>query len=160
MSRRYQGGFAYIAAIVLLVVMAALAASMLRLNSVSQSTANQDLLAIRAGQAARAGIEWGLFQLRSGSCNGAQRNLSDFHAQTGFIVSVVCRRAGPYNEGEIVPEGASAPVPLVKFIYRIEATACNAGSSCPNNDQVGNDDYVERRRVVTACLTAANADCY
>ncbi|MEO7576899.1 MAG: MSHA biogenesis protein MshP [Massilia sp.] len=151
--RHQQRGFAYIAAIVLLVVMAALATAMVRLNTVQQNTSNQDLLGVRASQAARAGVEWGLYQLRSGGCQDS-RDLSDFSAASGFTVTVACTFI-EYREGESTPG-----VPLVKRIYRIDAVACNLGASCPDNTKSSQPDYVERRRVATACMTEAKGDCY
>lgn len=153
-SMRRQRGFAYIAAIVLLVVMATMATAMVRLNAVQQTSANQDVLGSRASAAARAGVEWGLFQLRGGTCNSAGQSLTDFTSATGFVVTVKCNVSGPYNEG-----GTSAG-PTKKYLYQIDAVACNVGAACPNDAQVTNVDYVERRRVATACLTAARDDCY
>lgn len=148
---RHAHGFAYIAAVVLLVVMATLATAMLRLNTVQQHGSNQDLMGIRASQAARAGIELGLYQLKSGTCSASQ-TIADFYATTGFRVTVLCT-FDSFNEGESAPG-----TPLVKQIYRIDAVACNLGTSCPNA-QSSNVDYVERRRVASVCLTAAGGDC-
>ena len=154
-TMRFQRGFAYIAAIVLLVVMATFATAMVRLNAVQQSSANQDVLGSRASAAARAGVEWGLYQLKGGVCNASGQNLTDFKTQSGFVVTVKCNVNGPYYEG-----ASATNVAYVKYLYQIDAIACNVGSSCPNDAQVANVDYVERRRVATACLTDARADCY
>lgn len=54
---RPQSGFAYIAAIVFLVVVAGIAVALLQLTNTQQTTVNQALLGARAGLAARAGIE-------------------------------------------------------------------------------------------------------
>lgn len=151
--RHAQRGFAYIAAIVLLVVMATLATAMVKLNTVQQGGSNQDLLGVRASQAARAGVEWGLYQLRAGTCNDI-RDLNDFSAASGFTVTVRCTSSA-FNEGESAPG-----TPLVKRIYRIDAVACNLGTSCPDNTKSALPDYVERRRVATACMTQTLGDCY
>lgn len=151
-----QAGFAYIAAIVLLVVMASLAAAVGRLNSVQLSTSSQDLLAARGSQAARAGVEWGLAQLRNDSCEAQSPTLEDFRAATGFRVTVRCVRT-EFNEGERNTD--TGPVAAVKRIYQISATACNRGATCPDDTMVTNPDYVERRRVATACLTAELTEC-
>lgn len=44
--------------------MAAMAATMVRLNTVQTASTGMELQGIRAGLAARAGVEWGLHQLR------------------------------------------------------------------------------------------------
>ncbi len=158
-QRGRQHGFAYIAAVVLLVIMATLATAMVRLTTAQQAMSNQDLLGARAGQAARAGVEWGLFQLRGATPCAATTTLTDFRALTGFTVTVTCS-ANEYNEGELAPG-----TPWRKRIYTISAIACNIGDNCPSNDNVVSVDYVERRRVVSACLTVpttpgAPTDCY
>lgn len=150
--RASQRGFAYVAAIVLLIVMAAMATAMIRLSTTQRSTSIQDLQGIHAAQAARAGVEWGLYQIRSGNCQ-ASKELTDFLPDTGFRVTVTCASTN-YQEGER-PAGTS----WQKTIYRIEATACNSSSACPDDTIAERVDYVERKRVVTACR-AGTEDCY
>lgn len=161
---RRQQGFAYIAAIVLLVVMAAMAATMVRLNTVQATNTGMELQGIRAGLAARAGIEWGLHQVRDNPCIGATAvqsrptvTLTDLVADTGFrvTVNIECR---PFREGEST-EGAA----FGKIVYEISAVACNGGSVCPADAAtVAGADYVERRRTASACITAVagRPDCY
>lgn len=60
---RKAHGFSLISAIFLLVVMTGLGAVMLTFTSVQQATSTQDLQGSRAYQAARAGIEFGLYQV-------------------------------------------------------------------------------------------------
>lgn len=153
-TKRIQRGFAFIAAIMLLVVMAILATAMIRLNVTQQTGSTQDFLGSRASQAARGGLEWGIARLRTTPCNEITKTLTDFHADSGFNVTVTCRTSGPYNEGELA-DGT----PDVKLIHQIDAVACNLGATCPNNAEVANVDYVERRRVVTVCLRSDRTDC-
>lgn len=68
---RTAQGFSLISAIFLLVVMTGLGAVMLTFTSVQQATSTQDLQGTRAYQAARAGIEFGLYQVLSPSGNAA-----------------------------------------------------------------------------------------
>ena len=97
MSRRQrQSGFAYIAAVVLLVVVAAVCVALIRLSNTQQTTVNAALLGARASLAARGGIEWGFYQLRNGSCN-ASTTLTDFVADSSFRVTVRCT-ASNFNE--------------------------------------------------------------
>ncbi|MCS0596375.1 MSHA biogenesis protein MshP [Massilia agri] len=148
-----QSGFAYIAAVVLLVVVAGISVALLRLSATQQQTVNQNLLGVRASMAARGGMEWGLYQLRANACFGDQ-TLTDFMADTGFRVRVRCS-VRSFSEGESAP-GA----PIAKNAYRIEAVACNAASCpAPTGADVVRPDYVERRRVATVCMTATGDGC-
>lgn len=141
-----QRGFGYIAAIVIVVVLAMLGIAAARLTTTQQTGASQDILSSRAWQAARAGTEWGLYQaLRLGKCSAAPVTL-DLRAQNGFSVSVSCTQFA-FSEGEKIDNPGT---PLPKTVYTIDAVACNA-ASCPDNTKVANHDYAERRRVVTAC---------
>jgi MSHA biogenesis protein MshP len=63
-GRPRDRGFSVLSALFLLVVLAGLGASMLTFFTTQQTTSAQDLLGSRAYQAARAGIEWGLYQVR------------------------------------------------------------------------------------------------
>ena len=62
-GRRAQHGFAIVSAIFLLVVLGTLGAFMVALSTVQHTTSTQDLQGTRAYQAARAGIEWGAYQV-------------------------------------------------------------------------------------------------
>lgn len=149
-----QRGFAYVAAVVLLVVVAGVCAMLLRLSGTQQATVDASLLGARAGLAARAGIEWGFYQLRNGNC-AATKTLDDFSAGSGFRVVVSCS-ASTFNEGE---DAAGNPVP--KRLVRLEAVACNSGGACPSHDPavLKRRDYVERRRVATTCVFGAGGLC-
>lgn len=143
--RRPQHGLGAIAAIVVLVLLAALAAAIVRLGASQQSALAQDLQAERAAQAARAGIEWGLYQAFKGSwttCAGASQTL-DLGTDTGMRVTVSCS-ATVYNEGE---QGVGSARQV--RIYTIDAVACPA-TSCPDATMAAQPGYVERRRQVHA----------
>lgn len=58
-----QRGVSVITAVFLLLLFAGLAALMANLISTSHTTSAQDVLGSRAYQAARAGVEWGLYQV-------------------------------------------------------------------------------------------------
>ena len=146
---RRQAGFGYIAAIVIVVILAILATAAVRLNTTQQASSNQDLLSARALQAARAGNEIGLHRaLVGGTCANTFVGLAN-----GMSVQVNCN-ATRYYEGESAPG-----TPIEKIIYEIDAVACNATTACPDPAKVATPDYVERRRVVTACIRADNSDC-
>lgn len=146
MSQRRQRGFGAIMAIVILVILAGLAAAMLRFGTVQQLTSAQDLLSARAWAAAGAGTEWGLFQaLKNGWCDAASPSQTlDLTPTTGFRVTVSCS-SRLFNEGESAP-GVAATV----RVYTIDALACNAAVSCPDNALATSAGYIERRRRVVA----------
>lgn len=60
---RMQRGFSLVTAIFLLVVIAALGSFAVTLSTTQQQSSALDLLGARAYQAARAGIEWGVYQM-------------------------------------------------------------------------------------------------
>src|SRR3989442_6606212 len=58
-----QTGFSIIAAIFLLVVLAVLGAFIVSVTGMQQSSGQLDVLGVRAYQSARAGMEWGAYQV-------------------------------------------------------------------------------------------------
>jgi MSHA biogenesis protein MshP len=156
MTPRRAGGFAYIAAIVFLIVLAGFALAALRLSGSAQVTVDQAILGARASQAARAGLEWAFFRLKTpgADCN-TLTGQPDFSAETGYRVALTCDMK-TYQEGQ-----TSAGAPLAKNIFQLTATACN-GAACPATDNatVASPDYIERKRSASICVTADGAACY
>ncbi len=141
---RRSAGVGLITAIFLLVVLAGLGVAMVTVFTAQQNSSTLDVQSARAYQAARAGIEWGLYQqLRNSSCVGASSfALPSIGALKGFTVTVTCERVH-----DLEPS-AGPPEALDRFV--ITATACNlqpAGGSCPN--WVNSADYVQRKIEVT-----------
>jgi type II secretory pathway pseudopilin PulG len=146
-NARAQAGFAYIAAIVLLVVVAGMAAGLVRLTGTQQSTVNQAMLGAKAGLAARAGIEWAF---KACLTTSGTTNLSQFKTETGFNVSVDCQ-SRDYQEGERASGQTS--ISQAKRIVQIRAVACNgSAASCPDDKSVANAEYVERARAANICM--------
>jgi MSHA biogenesis protein MshP len=90
-----ERGFASIAAIFLLVVMAALGSFMLTFSNTQQLTSALDLKGSKAYWAARAGLEWGMVSVirqppRTVDCPTTDRILTGFDG--GFTVTVTCER--------------------------------------------------------------------
>ena len=105
-----QSGFTLITAIFLLVVVATLSVYMLNLRSVQQSTLVFGVQGARAMQAARAGIEWGIFQTipKSGCpvtgcvCPAASTNFTAPGAAiSAFSITVTCVSSAGHFEGEV-----------------------------------------------------------
>jgi MSHA biogenesis protein MshP len=143
---RASGGFGAIAAIFVLVVLASLAAAIVRIGQSTQTGSAQDILGARAWAAARAGTEWGLYQALKGSwttCSGASQTL-DLSSDSGFRVTVRCNSI-VYNEGE----DATGAVQTLR-LYTIDAVACNSAIACPDNARAVQPGYIERRRQVQA----------
>lgn len=135
--RRRSRGVSLITAIFLLVVLAGLGVAMLTISTSQQASASLDLQGARAYQAARAGIEWGLYQQLSASQSCAPSTsfaLPPGTSLSAFSVTVTC---------SATPLAGFTP-PLLR--YRLVATACNqpdAGGNCPNFSN--SPDYVQRQ---------------
>jgi len=123
-----QCGFSLVSAIFLLVVIAALGTFAVTLSTTQHQSAALDVMGARAYQAARAGIEWGAYQLliTGGGCAVATAAPLPALAGTlsGFTVNVTCI-AAPSNEGA-----------AVVTMYQLTSTATQGVVGTPN--------YVER----------------
>ena len=102
--RSIQQGFAAIAAIFLVVVLAALGGFMLTFSNTQQLTSAQDMQGSRAYWAARAGLEWGIGSVSPQSaatavCPTSPTSLtgSAVPFEGGFTVIVTCTQL-TYNE--------------------------------------------------------------
>lgn len=152
-GRPQQRGVSIIAAIFLLMLMAVLAGLLANLTTVTQINMASDIGGSRAYQAARAGVEWGMFQLDP---NAESANLPTCAAAGGVLntipghtVTVTCAAfpsdAAVYQEGNRQIR-----------IFRIQATATALGVKAPG---------IERRIVVTlekcrdSTMTAPPYDC-
>ena len=135
-ARYGQSGFSIVSAIFLLVVLSAMGAFMLTFSTVQQMTSTQDLQGAKAYQAARAGIDWGAYQiLQTGappcSAAGTSSAVTLGGNLASFTLTVSCTSYGPYTEG-------ATPVSL----YQITATASSGAA-------VGSSTYVERQLQAT-----------
>jgi MSHA biogenesis protein MshP len=126
-----QRGFAAIAAIFLVVVLAALGTFIVTFSNTQQVTATQDVQGSRAYWAARAGLEWAVVAVPAAPslCNaGAAAQISTAVAPAsvdGFTVQVFCSK-NSYTEGS-----------GTLTIFRMESRALSGGA-------VGSLAYVER----------------
>ncbi len=126
-----QSGFSLLTAIFLLVVVAGLVGSMVSLNIGQQATVTKGILGARALQAAKSGLEYGIFQALNGTCNAtdtitfsaAEPALEDFSVQLLCAASVH-------------PEATTN----VNF-YRLTATATRGNYALGGN---ANPDYYSR----------------
>lgn len=138
--RRRQRGFLIIAAVFLLVVLAGLVAYLTTVSTTSQAASAADFGSARAYQAARAGIEWGAYQVLRDSggaftttCNGGTATstltLGDFTA------AVTCTAGASLNEGASTVRA-----------YRIVSNGCNQ-PACPT--VTTSATYVERELAIS-----------
>jgi len=118
-ARTSQKGFAAIAAVFLVVVLAALGAFMVSFSNTQQLTSAQDMQGSRAYWAARAGLEWGIAGVTT-VCPASPTALS----VEGFTVTVTCTLSA-YTDGGTVN------------LFQITALAQSAGT-------VGSTGYIER----------------
>lgn len=135
-----QRGFSIVTAIFLLVILSALGAYMLTFSSVQHTTSAQDVQGARAYQAARAGIEWGTYQILQNNSGVFAQNCrtptpppQTLPALAGtlsaFTVKVYCSTTS-YTE---------AANPL--WMYRVTSNA-SVGVA-------GQTNYVERQMQIT-----------
>lgn len=109
MPQKIQRGFTLVSAIFLVVVIAALGAVAVTLSTTQHQSSALDVLGARAYQAARAGVEWGAFQvLRNpagincpavGSANAVAMPAAPSTLST-FTVNVVCRSHAAVADGD------------------------------------------------------------
>lgn len=136
--RQRQAGVGLVTAIFLLVVLAGLGVASVTLFTSQQASSNLDLEGAKAYQAARAGIEWGLYeQLRGGRCVDTSSFGFPVTSVLGsFRVTVNCRVIDDLKNADDEPV----------MRWRITAVACNqpvdgaCGQQAPNHP-----DYVQRR---------------
>jgi MSHA biogenesis protein MshP len=142
---RDAGGFALVAAIFLLLIIAALGAFAMNLTAGAHATAAVAVHGARAYEAARAGIEWAAYQIRdpNGTLAPGATNLPDCFASPtplalpaamgDFTVEVSCTRHPDFGASPNFHEEGSKRL----AVYVVTSTA-SAGTP-------GAADYVERR---------------
>lgn len=141
MNRLPQRGFSLVTAIFILVVLATLMTYMLNLNVLQHSTVALEVQGARAMQAARAGVEYGVYQALNGaSCSpgvDTTETLNFAATETAlslFSVSIDCT-ATAHTE---------ATTPMVYYIITVLA---ENGSLALGTD--ANPDYISRKLRVT-----------
>lgn len=131
--RQRQQGFALVAAIALVVVLAALAGFVASLTGAQSADGQLSRSAQRVERAAQSGLEWGAYQVMRQAvpvCNPAA-TLLPLAAYPNVSVQVTCQSA-PTSEPR-----ASGPGNVV--VYRIMATATTGGIPA-------SPDYAEHQR--------------
>jgi len=138
--RRRSRGVGIVTAIFLLVVLSGLGVALVTLFTSQRQALLLDEQGVRALQAARAGIEWGLYhRLRPGdeTCadGGAYAVALEGDVLRQFTVSVACTKvAGPAS--------SEPDVNLDRWLIRATACAPATAGACPASSN--NPDYVRR----------------
>jgi MSHA biogenesis protein MshP len=117
--RSVQSGFAAVAAVFLLVVLAALGAYMVSFSNTQQLTSAQDVQGSRAYWAARAGLEWGIAGVAV-NCPTSPTSLTI----DVFSVTITCTKTSYTDSGAV-------------NIFQLTSIAKTAGSA-------GGVGYIER----------------
>ena len=164
-GHRNSRGFVLPSAIFLLVILAGLAAFLVNISMTQSMTSAQDIQGARAYQAARAGIEWGLYRVLDpanatvvlpenppGVPNPAWPNMPPCAAGAlvidGFTVNVACASspagaAGPSGPPVYQEGGTTRSV----IVYQLTATATSG--------TFATSSYIERQ--VTATVSKCRA---
>jgi MSHA biogenesis protein MshP len=138
-KRRKSAGIGIVTAIFLLVVLAGLGVALVTIFTSQQQSMLLDEQGVRAQQAARAGIEWGLFRhLQGGGCVPDTDHAVALRGEVlkDFTVSVRCTMV----KGPEVPDGEPK---LDRWIIRATACAPALDGACPPKGS-SNPDYVRR----------------
>jgi MSHA biogenesis protein MshP len=133
---RRTRGFALVLALFLIVLLGTIAAYLLTVSNVQVESGVMDEQGSRAYQAARAGLDWGAYQvLRNTACAAGPTTIT-FPADhlNGFFAEVTCTGFGSESEGSNTVN-----------TYRIESTGCNV-SPCGS---APGPAYVERQLQLT-----------
>lgn len=171
---KHLRGFAIVTAMFILVVLAALGAFIVNISTNQQIGSVLDVQGVRAYQAARAGLEWGLYQVESTgapplAAASAAYNFSYGNPATSVGAASQNLRACPASPSSFAPlantlSGFVVTVTCVATadganngptVYVLIATACNqpvpgwtaATTACPNTTSP-NSLYVERQLTV------------
>ncbi|MCX7095380.1 MAG: hypothetical protein NTY50_18295 [Methylobacter sp.] len=135
--KKHQRGFSLVSAIFLLVIIAALGLFTVTISTTQQQSSAIDVLGSRAYQAAKAGIEWSIYQITNPTIRATCATLVQPIMPAGtqlsaFTVVVNCSSTGPYLDG------------TANFsVYELTSTATTAGAV------VGSLGYLERQVRVT-----------
>ena len=134
--RSRQRGFSIISAIFLVVVLAGLGAFMLTFSTSQQATSAQDIQGSRAYQAARAGIEWGVYQVMIVNNINPQKCPGALASSTTTLPSLTADLA-PFTVTVTCDTTSFTEAGVVGYVYLVTSTA-TLGT-------VGSVGYVERR---------------
>lgn len=144
--RNRQRGASIVIAVFFLLLFAALALYMQWMVSASHRGSAQDVQGARAYQAARSGMEFGLYRLqRDGACADEANLTFSGSSLSDFTTTVSCRKTG--DTTELLPD-------TLVCVYEIVSTACNRpiNGNCADVEASGGDYHERQIRVSTEYL--------
>lgn len=126
-----QHGFAAVAAIFLVVLLAALGAFMVTFSNSQQLSSAQDVQGTRAYWAARAGLEWAVVNVSAANCPTARAQMSGAVPTlvNGYTLAIFCTRSNYTDAGAnfniflIESVASTGTVGAVGFIERSVSTS-------------------------------------
>lgn len=149
MRRKIQQGFSLVSAIFLLVVIAALGVFAVTLSTTQQQSAALDVMGSRAYQAARAGIEWGAYQVIQSAAAAPSTFAADCQpGPTSSTVALTNTLAG-FNVNVQCSATAHSEAAATITVYQLTSTASGVAGATP-----GSPNYVERQMTVTIAQPA------
>ena len=145
-ARRHARGFSLVTGIFLIVILAALGAFMVTFTGLQQTTVQADVLGVRAYYAARAGIDWGMYQALDPD-NATPPAPPAFAACPVATINTLAGSLSPFTVEVTCTSTDSTEANRTIRVYQITATACNQ-TPCPaaTTPAAG---YVSRQVVVT-----------
>lgn len=146
MCRDRQSGFGIATAIFLLLVLGSLTAYLVTLTGTREKASVLDLQGVQAYQAARAGVEWGAYQLLRDSAGafGTACDGASYAAPTRHNLSALAGSMGSFTASVECGSASFTETANTFRVYQLRVTACNmpAAGVCPGT--VG-PTYVERQ---------------
>jgi len=115
---RRERGFALIAALFLVIVVALLGIMAVRIGISQQHATNVQLLTARATAAATSGLEYGLARAALGKCAATPLSLSGFSVQVKCVGSVYVVDAVPYSVFRITATASFGAYGTAQFVQR------------------------------------------
>jgi len=130
-------GFALALAVFMIVTLATVGLYLVTVSGSQVLAVTQDEQGARAYQAARAGLDWGAFQLlrNGGACGSTTLTLTQ--GLSGFFAQVACTTESTETEGSVSVS-----------VHRITVTGCNANPCTPAAAGL-TQGYVERQLQLT-----------
>lgn len=142
---KLQRGFSLITAIFLLVVLASLGAVMVTFFTAQQQSSALDVLGSRAYQAARAGMEWSVFQIaQSGVDGGAFVTACRGGAPVPQLALPAGVQLSPFSVNVACSATSHVEGANTLWVYSVTSTATGVNGALP-----GQPDYIARVISVT-----------
>ncbi|MFA5372161.1 MAG: hypothetical protein WC298_09340 [Sideroxydans sp.] len=132
-GRKLQHGFSIITAIFLLVVLSFLGVAMVTFSTTQHQSSAMDVMGSRAYQAARAGIEWAVYQVAISPASAAAAT----GCATNFAAGSLGGTLAPFAVAVSCTPNSYIEGASTIWVYDVTSTARTGGVS-------GDQSYVER----------------